>query len=709
MTWAGTYTLDHLRAWNYNQNNLTARGLEQADIYYSTAGVGNNTHLSGATFDSSGWQTLVDDQTFTQASGGAAIENTDASILLPNVTATHVAIVVDSSFAGSFVGFAEMQIYAETTSNTGTSSLTVNSGTGSGVFDVGTSQLIEASPAAAGEVFLAWTGDTAGVADVSLASTTFTMQSADATITATYETLASSSTLIPPSQLSAISSSQYGAGDIADAFDGTGLDATGDNHGNNPYDGWLSANAGAAGQWVIVDLGGTYTLDHLRAWNYNQNNLTARGLEQADLYYSTAGVGNNTHLSGATFDSSGWQTLVDDQTFTQASGGAAIENTDASILLPNVTATHVAIVVDSSFAGSFVGFAEMQIYAETTSNTGTSSLTVNSGTGSGVFDVGTSQLIEASPAAAGEVFLAWTGDTAGVADVSLASTTFTMQSADATITATYETLANSSTLIPPSQLSAISSSQYGAGDIADAFDGTGLDATGDNHGNNPYDGWLSANAGAAGQWVIVDLGGTYTLDHLRAWNYNQNNLTARGLEQADLYYSTAGVGNNTHLSGATFDSSGWQTLVDNQTFIRSPGGTTIENTDASILLPNVTATHVAIVVDSSFGSSFVGFAEMQIYGAPASSALAASSSSDDGSAFTGLTLPSQQVAATDEALFLLDDEAPVEAFSGIGPVELYTADDLDDAFQQLGLLGQEVEEEEKEEFGQLLVTSGLDG
>ena len=196
----------------------------------------------------------------------------------------------------------------------------------------GTSVQIVAPETLNGAPFAGWVGLNGSVyyGDETLATTTFTMPAFEATITASYGAVPTS-TLIPPSQLSAISSSQYGAGDIADAFDGTGLDATGDNHGNNPYDGWLSANAGAAGQWVIVDLGGTYTLDHLRAWNYNQNNLTARGLEQADIYYSTAGVGNNTHLSGATFDSSGWQTR---QAITTATTLTTVGFRDANAEVP---------------------------------------------------------------------------------------------------------------------------------------------------------------------------------------------------------------------------------------------------------------------------------------------------------------------------------------------------------------------------------------
>ena len=790
-----TYTLDHLRAWNYNQPGWTERGIAQADIYYSTAGVGNNSHLSGAAFDSTGWQTLVSDQSFTRSPDGPAIENTDANISLPNVSASQIAIVVDSNFGGNFAGLAEMQIYEATAATyslsifdgsivggsnnpyspgteiaiqanevdaflnpdgsfdaslfvrwggadasyfqdvnsattiftmpasnvllfpqyTAASELTVVggevtgdtiSGSTGGVLQIpGSSVEIIAPVVVDGETFAGWTGvDASFFVDVSSATTTFTMPSGDTIITATYAPVVTGNALIPASDLTVISSSQYSIADAADAFNGSGL--TDDLHNDNYTDGWLSGPTGAEGQWVIVDLGDTYTLDHLRAWNYNQPGWSERGIAQADIYYSTAGVGNNSHLSGAAFDSTGWQTLVSDQSFTRSPDGPAIENTDANISLPNVSASQIAIVVDSNFGGNFAGLAEMQIYEATAATyslsifdgsivggsnnpyspgteiaiqanevdaflnpdgsfdaslfvrwggadasyfqdvnsattiftmpasnvllfpqyTAASELTVVggevtgdtiSGSTGGVLQIpGSSVEIIAPVVVDGETFAGWTGvDASFFVDVSSATTTFTMPSGDTIITATYAPVVTGNALIPASDLTVISSSQYSIADAADAFNGSGL--TDDLHNDNYTDGWLSGPTGAEGQWVIVDLGDTYTLDHLRAWNYNQPGWSERGIAQADIYYSTAGVGNNSHLSGAAFDSTGWQTLVSDQSFTRSPDGPAIENTDANISLPNVSASQIAIVVDSNFGGNFAGLAEMQIYEATA--------------------------------------------------------------------------------------------
>jgi hypothetical protein len=67
--------------------------------------------------------------------------------------------------------------------------LTVNDGSGSGRYKVGTQVPIEANPLNSSYVFNQWTGDISGVADVHAASTFYTMQNTHATVTATYDIL----------------------------------------------------------------------------------------------------------------------------------------------------------------------------------------------------------------------------------------------------------------------------------------------------------------------------------------------------------------------------------------------------------------------------------------------------------------------------------------------------------------------------------------
>ncbi len=64
--------------------------------------------------------------------------------------------------------------------------LTVNSGSGSGLYMAGTEVAIVADAATEGQVFDAWTGDTAGIEDVNSVSTTLTMPAAAVEVTATY-------------------------------------------------------------------------------------------------------------------------------------------------------------------------------------------------------------------------------------------------------------------------------------------------------------------------------------------------------------------------------------------------------------------------------------------------------------------------------------------------------------------------------------------
>jgi hypothetical protein len=68
-----------------------------------------------------------------------------------------------------------------------TYTLTVNSGKGSGNYEVGAVVTIEANTAPSGKTFDKWTGDVSGIADVNVANTTYKMGNANATITATYK------------------------------------------------------------------------------------------------------------------------------------------------------------------------------------------------------------------------------------------------------------------------------------------------------------------------------------------------------------------------------------------------------------------------------------------------------------------------------------------------------------------------------------------
>ena len=516
-----------------------------------------------------------------------------------------------------------------------THTLTVTNGTGDGLHLAGDVVSIAADAAPSGEIFAAWTGDVSFVADVNAASTTFTMPSVDASITATYTPVSTGggSEVIPFSELAITSSGNYPGGNIEDVFNGVGL--TGDLHSNLWSAGWLSNGGGSAGEWIKIDLGGSYSLDSLELWNGNQPALTYRGLSQGDVFVAQSDPGNNVNNSGAAFDPAGWTALISDQTFTQSSGADGIASTD-TISLSNTTASFLAIRVDSAFAGDFVAISEIQISRATGSVT-TVDLTVNSGSGDGSYAAGSNVSIAADVAPAGEVFLAWTGDISFVADIYAASTSLTMPSVNASVTATYGPIGSGggSEVIPFGELSVTSSGNFGGGEVAEAFNGVGLD--GDLHSNLWAEGWLSNGGGTAGEWIKIDLGGSYSLTSLELWNGNQPALTTRGLQQADILVAQSDPGNNLDNSSAAFNASGWTPLISNQQFTQASGVDGIASTD-TINLGNTTASFLAIRVDSAFSGDTVAISEIQISRVPVLYGLNVDSGSGDGAYTSGTSV-----------------------------------------------------------------------
>lgn len=71
-----------------------------------------------------------------------------------------------------------------------TATVSVVGGSGGGTFDVGSEVTVSAAPAAEGQEFDAWTGDTGALADPAAAETTLTVPEGGATVTATYRDVA---------------------------------------------------------------------------------------------------------------------------------------------------------------------------------------------------------------------------------------------------------------------------------------------------------------------------------------------------------------------------------------------------------------------------------------------------------------------------------------------------------------------------------------
>ena len=94
------------------------------------------------------------------------------------------------------------------------------------------------------------------------------------------------SAVLPYSQLGVTASGNFPGGEATDAFDGTGL-VSPDLHNNLWNEGWLSDGGTPVGEWLKVDLGGTYDIDYLRVWNDNQAGLT-NSRNQASRYLRSA-------------------------------------------------------------------------------------------------------------------------------------------------------------------------------------------------------------------------------------------------------------------------------------------------------------------------------------------------------------------------------------------------------------------------------------
>ncbi len=247
------------------------------------------------------------------------------------------------------------------------------------------------------------------------------------------------STVLPYSQLGVTSSGNFPGGEATDAFDGTGLISP-DLHNNLWNEGWLSDGGTPVGEWLKVDLGGTYDIDYLRVWNDNQAGLTTRGIKQADIYVALSDPGNNLNDSSQSFDPFGWTLVTAGQAFTKSPGGASIANTDPQISLGGAQAAFLAIRVNESWGDpQFVGLSEIQIYVDDASAT-TYPLVVNNGSGDGDYAQGATINVMADPAQQGQVFDTWTGDTSFLDDLLAPNTMFTMPAATATIAAAYRNL-----------------------------------------------------------------------------------------------------------------------------------------------------------------------------------------------------------------------------------------------------------------------------
>ncbi|WP_051947403.1 malectin domain-containing carbohydrate-binding protein [Muricauda sp. MAR_2010_75] len=334
----------------------------------------------------------IDPQTFT-ASG---------------LTGSTVQVVVEIIVSGNpeFYFIDNVTVTGESVGGT-TYALTVNSGSGDGSYESGTVVNIVADPAPVGEQFEAWTGDVGAVAEVNSASTTVTMPSSAVSITATYGTIPSGGTIWLE--------------DFEDLTNGATVDngatawtSTRDGGTFEVFDGQFMARGASdtPGVWTseVIAIGGTVSV----SVDVDDVNNNKEGDDFLRALYILDG-GTPVEFGSVSDD-------IDPQTFT-ASG---------------LTGSTIQIVVEMIVSGNpeFYFIDNVTVTGESAGGT-TYALTVNSGSGDGIYEAGEVVNIVADPAPVGEQFEAWTGDIGAVADVNSASTTVTMPSSAVSVTATY--------------------------------------------------------------------------------------------------------------------------------------------------------------------------------------------------------------------------------------------------------------------------------
>jgi uncharacterized repeat protein (TIGR02543 family) len=271
--------------------------------------------------------------------------------------------------------------------------LTVNSGSGSGQYTMGTVVPISADTAPAGKVFDEWIGDTATVANVGSANTTVTVGIANITVTATYADI-----LYVLKVANGSGDGRYAEGVVVSV-------AADPPDPGYTFDCWSGDTATVAN---VHSSGTTVTMPAA-------NVSLAANYRPFFTLTVNHGSGGGVYPSGTIVDISA-DAPVGGEMFDCWTGDTA---TVANVLSAGTTVT---IMSDVTVTATYRRPVQ---------------LTVVSGSGSGAYMPGTVVPISADPPVGGEMFDRWTGDTATVANVNSSSTTVTMPGVDVTVTATY--------------------------------------------------------------------------------------------------------------------------------------------------------------------------------------------------------------------------------------------------------------------------------
>ena len=301
--------------------------------------------------------------------------------------------------------------------------LVVTGGAGGGAYLAGTPVTITANPAPAGKIFTGWTG--AVVGNAGAATTTLVMPAVKTTVTANYGAaglpLAITTTGLPPA--------------TAGASYAVNLHAAG---GVPPYRWVVTAGSFPAGLNLATNglLAGTPTATADWELNYPY-----------DAYVTVTDAASNAYAAGFSFALKPPTNWVFTLTVVNGSGGGNYLTDTAVGITANPPAAGFAfvgwtgaLVANPAAAGTTLVMpaANTTVTANFTSVTNlppTYTLTVNNGTGGGVYPANATVPLSAAAPGAGLVFQNWTG--AAVANPGAADTTLVMPAANATVTANF--------------------------------------------------------------------------------------------------------------------------------------------------------------------------------------------------------------------------------------------------------------------------------
>ena len=197
----------------------------------------------------------------------------------------------------------------------------------------------------------------------------YTVTSSDSAIINVYTVTVTVAPYVVVAPVAVTAQSNYGPRPPVRAIDGSGMTpnspvmpsstcATGS--GDDTM--WLSDNTKST--WITFDLGSVKILSGFHLWNYNEVNLSNRGVNTAGIY-----VGTTMPTNGSSYASGGpaWGTLAESFTFTQAPGANGYLGEDYTFATP-VTGRYIQIYVTGGFAGAdaYTGISEIRFYESTT-------------------------------------------------------------------------------------------------------------------------------------------------------------------------------------------------------------------------------------------------------------------------------------------------------------------------------------------------------